>query len=113
MNSLHGQGLDRLAERLAVEATAPDGTIEAVSVQGAGAFALGVQWHPEFRVQENPHSRRLFGAFGEACRARRAARRHPQQDDRPRRHRHDDRDPDHDHDHDDQHRRPHALAEGA
>jgi putative glutamine amidotransferase len=74
VNSLHGQAIDRLAPRLVVEATAADGTIEAVSVGGAPAFALAVQWHPEWRVQDNPVSRRLFAAFGAACRARQAAR---------------------------------------
>jgi putative glutamine amidotransferase len=74
VNSLHGQGIDRLAERLRVEAVAPDGTIEAVSVRDARGFALAVQWHPEWRVLENPVSRRLFAAFGAACRARQRAR---------------------------------------
>jgi putative glutamine amidotransferase len=74
VNSLHGQAIDRLAPRLVAEASAADGTIEAVSVVGAPAFALAVQWHPEWRVQDNPVSRRLFAAFGAACRARQAAR---------------------------------------
>jgi putative glutamine amidotransferase len=74
VNSLHGQAIDRLAEGLAVEALAPDGTIEAVSVEHAPAFALAVQWHPEWRVLENPTSRRLFAAFGAACRARQRVR---------------------------------------
>jgi len=74
VNSLHAQAIDRLAERLAVEALAPDGTIEAVRVVDAPGFALGVQWHPEWRLLENPISRRLFAAFGAACRARQRAR---------------------------------------
>jgi putative glutamine amidotransferase len=74
VNSLHGQGIDRLADALAVEALAPDGTIEAVSVRDAPGFALAVQWHPEWRVLENPTSRRLFAAFGAACRARQRVR---------------------------------------
>jgi putative glutamine amidotransferase len=74
VNSLHGQAIDRLAPGLAVEAIAQDGTIEAVSVTGAPAFALGVQWHPEWRVLDNPVSSRLFAAFGAACRARQATR---------------------------------------
>jgi putative glutamine amidotransferase len=74
VNSLHAQGIDRLADRLAVEALAPDGTIEAVRVVDAPGFALAVQWHPEWRLLENPISRRLFAAFGAACRARRRAR---------------------------------------
>lgn len=74
VNSLHWQGLDRLADGLVVEATAEDGTPEAVSVAGAKAFAIGVQWHPEYKAWENPFSRRLFEAFGSAARARAAAR---------------------------------------
>ena len=74
VNSLHGQAIDRPAERLAVEGRAPDGTIEAVSVPDAAGFALAVQWHPEFRPLENPVSRQLFAAFGDAARARAARR---------------------------------------
>jgi putative glutamine amidotransferase len=74
VNSLHGQAIDRLADRLEIEAVAPDGTIEAVRVVDAPGFALGVQWHPEWRVLDNPVSRRLFAAFGAACRARQRAR---------------------------------------
>ena len=74
VNSLHRQGIDRLAERLTVEGVAPDGTIEAVAVEGAEAFALGVQWHPEYKVLEDAFSRRLFAAFGEAARERAVAR---------------------------------------
>lgn len=70
VNTLHGQAIDRPGERIAVEAVAPDGTIEAVSVRDAPAFAIGIQWHPEWRVLENPHSLRLFRAFGNACRTR-------------------------------------------
>jgi putative glutamine amidotransferase len=75
VNSLHAQAIDRLAAELVVEAVAPDGIIEAVSVKNATNFALGVQWHPEYKVLENPVSRRLFGAFGAAARARAQARR--------------------------------------
>ena len=74
VNSLHGQGVDRLGGALLVEAVAPDATIEAVRVDGAGAFALGVQWHPEFRVRENPVYYALFQAFGAAATRRRQQR---------------------------------------
>ncbi|MPZ09033.1 MAG: gamma-glutamyl-gamma-aminobutyrate hydrolase family protein [Kiloniellaceae bacterium] len=74
VNSLHWQGLDRIAARLVVEAEAEDGTPEAVSVKNAKAFALGVQWHPEYKAWENPFSRQLFEAFGAAARARAVAR---------------------------------------
>jgi putative glutamine amidotransferase len=69
VNSLHGQGIDQLAPGLAVEAVAPDGTIEAVRVEGAKNFAIGVQWHPEWEVTHFPDRLRLFQAFGEACAA--------------------------------------------
>ena len=70
VNSLHGQGIDRLGACLTVEARAPDGLTEAVSVSNAGAFALGVQWHPEWQVLQTPSYLALFKAFGDACRAR-------------------------------------------
>lgn len=75
VNSLHRQAIQTLAPDLQAEATAPDGTIEAVSVRNAPGFALGVQWHPEYQATERPFSRAFFGAFGEALRARARARR--------------------------------------
>ena len=72
VNSLHTQGVDRLAPGLQPEAVAPDGLIEAFSVTAASSFALGVQWHPEWKVTENPFSLSIFKAFGDACRARAA-----------------------------------------
>lgn len=74
VNSIHGQGIDRVAAPLRVEAVAPDGQVEAVSVRGA-PFQLGVQWHPEWRFRERPFDRALFTAFGEACRAHAVAAR--------------------------------------
>jgi len=70
VNSLHWQALDRVAERLTVEAIASDGTIEAVSVKNARDFALGVQWHPEYKVLQDDFSVKLFAAFGAAAEAR-------------------------------------------
>ncbi len=69
VNSLHRQGIARLADSLQVEALAPDGVIEAVSVRGACHFTLGTQWHPEYKAHANPDSVRLFTAFGDAVRA--------------------------------------------
>lgn len=66
VNSLHQQGIDRLAPGLVVEATAPDGQIEAVRLPTA-RFVIGVQWHPEHRLADQPFSRSLFALFGEAC----------------------------------------------
>jgi putative glutamine amidotransferase len=70
VNSLHSQGVDRLARRLVPEASADDGVIEAFRVGDAPSFALAVQWHPEWKVMENPFSRALFAAFGNAGRDR-------------------------------------------
>ncbi len=74
VNSLHGQGIDKLAPGLAVEAQAPDGTIEAVRVEAAPGFNIAVQWHPEWEVSAFPDRTSLFAAFGEACAAYRAGR---------------------------------------
>ncbi|UIJ72764.1 gamma-glutamyl-gamma-aminobutyrate hydrolase family protein [Aurantimonas sp. HBX-1] len=74
VNSLHRQAIDRLAPGLAVEATAEDGTIEAVSVEEARGFALGVQWHPEYWAESDAASAAIFHAFADACRAYKAGR---------------------------------------
>jgi putative glutamine amidotransferase len=74
VNSLHHQGVERLGRGLRVEATAPDGLVEAFSVEGAPAFALAVQWHPEMRTHDCPLAHAIFSAFGAACRKRRAER---------------------------------------
>jgi putative glutamine amidotransferase len=66
VNSLHHQGIDHLAPGLRIEATAPDGQIEAVSLDGAKAFLLGVQWHPEWRFARDPLSSAIFAGFGRA-----------------------------------------------
>ncbi len=74
INSLHQQAVRDLADGLEVEATAPDGTIEAVRVKNAPTFQLGVQWHPERWFRADPLSRRMFQEFGQAVRAHAAAR---------------------------------------
>jgi putative glutamine amidotransferase len=66
VNSLHHQGIDRLADALRVEAIAPDGLIESVSLVAPHGFLLGVQWHPEWRWSERPLSRAIFSGFGTA-----------------------------------------------
>jgi len=68
VNSLHSQGIDKLAPPLHADAAAPDGQIEAVSMPGSVGFVLGVQWHPEWRWAENTDSRKIFSAFGTALR---------------------------------------------
>ncbi|WP_180683787.1 gamma-glutamyl-gamma-aminobutyrate hydrolase family protein [Tepidicella baoligensis] len=74
VNSLHGQGIKRLADGLRPLAVAPDGLIEAFEVAGARAFAYAFQWHPEWRCWENPFYSAIFRAFGDAVRRRRQAR---------------------------------------
>lgn len=68
VNSLHSQGIDRLAVELHADAIAPDGVIEAVSRPASQSFLLGVQWHPEWRWAESEISQAIFAAFGEAVR---------------------------------------------
>ncbi|WEX11797.1 gamma-glutamyl-gamma-aminobutyrate hydrolase family protein [Chelativorans sp. AA-79] len=77
VNSVHRQGIDRLGPDLQVEALAPDGTVEAISVRGVPGFAVGVQWHPEYWVASDDASRKVFEAFGDAVRAHAAARLRP------------------------------------
>jgi putative glutamine amidotransferase len=67
VNSLHEQGIDCLGNGLVVEAYAPDGTIEAIRMAHSRAFALGVQWHPEWYVESNPLNAALFGRFRNAA----------------------------------------------
>ncbi|MGN8250509.1 gamma-glutamyl-gamma-aminobutyrate hydrolase family protein [Pseudomonas sp. SMV7] len=74
VNSVHGQGIERVGQGLRIEAVAEDGLVEALSVEGSRAFALGVQWHPEWQVLFYPQYLAIFQAFGAACRARAAQR---------------------------------------
>lgn len=70
VNSMHHQGIARLAAGLAVNAVAPDGVVE--GIEGTGeAFLLGVQWHPEDLAPADVAMRRLFAAFVAAAGARR------------------------------------------
>ncbi len=59
----HHQSLDKIADGLQVTATAPDGTIEAVELEGA-RFVVGVQSHPEQDIEDL----RLFEALVEVAR---------------------------------------------
>jgi putative glutamine amidotransferase len=67
-NTLHGQGIKSPGQRIVVDGHAPDGTPEAIFVEGAPGFGLGVQWHPEWDAANDPVSRPLFRAFGAAAR---------------------------------------------
>lgn len=74
VNSLHGQGVSEPGGRVMVEGLAEDGTVEAIRIEGASAFALAVQWHAEYDPQTNPINRVLFEAFGQALAERKRAR---------------------------------------
>ena len=74
VNSVHGQGIAKLATGLTVEAMADDDTIEAATVDAAKGFALALQWHPEWEAAENPQSLKIFSAFGNAVRAHKLER---------------------------------------
>ena len=77
MNSLHGQGIDTLADSLRVEAITPDGVVEGVRLRNDRTFTVGVQWHAEWKPEEHELSRRLFEEFGRAAHARARLRPHP------------------------------------
>jgi len=74
VNSLHGQGILKPGDRVVVEGVAEDDTIEAIRIDGASGFALGVQWHAEHVADGNPVNRKLFEAFGAALRRRRCVK---------------------------------------
>lgn len=68
VNSLHHQGIDRLAPDLVQVASAPDGIVEAVELPDH-PFGLAVQWHPEWLGAHAP-MRALFEAFVNAAESR-------------------------------------------
>jgi putative glutamine amidotransferase len=68
VNSLHHQGIRRLAPALEATAHAPDGVIEGIELP-QHPFGLAVQWHPEC-LQEHAPMRRLFQEFVSAARSK-------------------------------------------
>lgn len=66
VNSLHHQGIRKLAENATVIGKTADGVIEAMSFSGGNAFCLGVQWHPEM-MYDSRDQQKLFTAFIRAC----------------------------------------------
>ncbi|SLN19034.1 gamma-glutamyl-gamma-aminobutyrate hydrolase family protein [Ruegeria meonggei] len=68
-NTLHGQGIKSIGQRVVIDGHAPDGTPEAIYVKDAPGFTLSVQWHPEWDAVNDPVSRPLFEAFGAAVHA--------------------------------------------
>jgi putative glutamine amidotransferase len=78
VNSVHGQGVKRLADGLRIEARAPDGLVEAFTRPASAGFNLCVQWHPEWQAATNPVSMKMLRAFGDACRRYRDRHRAPE-----------------------------------
>ena len=76
-NTLHGQGIKEPGDRIVIDGHAPDGTPEAIYVDAAPGFALGVQWHPEYNAENDPVSRSLFEGLGQAARDWSKGQRHP------------------------------------
>ncbi len=74
VNSLHGQGVDRLGEGLVVEAMSLDGVVEGLRHIDDTQFIVGVQWHAEWKPETHTLSGALYTAFGKAARARAAGR---------------------------------------
>lgn len=74
VNSLHEQAIDALGRGVVVEALAEDGTVEAIRVATADAFAVGVQWHAEWHLEQTPLHAAIFEEFGRACWAHLRAR---------------------------------------
>jgi len=63
INSLHHQGIDRLAGSLVQEAAAEDETPEAFRIPSDDHFFIATQWHPEWHITTDPVSQALFKAF--------------------------------------------------
>lgn len=78
VNSHHHQALNTLGRDLRAVAWSPDGLIEAIEdARDGGAWAVGVQWHPEIAWQQDELSINLFSAFVAAARSF-SARRTPE-----------------------------------
>ena len=67
VNTSHHQGVKRLATGLHAAARSKDGLIEAFEA-GGPAFFIGVEWHPELLLDNEPRHRGLFRGLVEACR---------------------------------------------
>lgn len=68
VNSVHYQGIGKLADPLSIEASAPDGLVEAYSARINDAPVVAVQWHPEWDTDRNPDSQAFFKLLGRALR---------------------------------------------
>ena len=69
MAALFREVQGEVVTRDVVEAVAQDGTVEAVTVDGAPGWVIGVQWHPEYWASTDTTSNKILRAFGDASRA--------------------------------------------
>jgi putative glutamine amidotransferase len=68
VNSSHHQAIRVAGDNLRVSAVSPgDGVIEAVELDAADHFVVGVQWHPERTYEQSGFSRAIFSAFVKAA----------------------------------------------
>ena len=68
VNSSHHQAIRVAGDNLLVGAISPaDEVIEAVELDSADHFVLGVQWHPERTYTSSAFSRGIFSAFVQAA----------------------------------------------
>jgi putative glutamine amidotransferase len=68
VNSSHHQAIRTPGDNLRVSAISPgDGVIEAVELDAADHFVVGVQWHPERTYAQSGFSRAIFSAFVQAA----------------------------------------------
>jgi putative glutamine amidotransferase len=67
VNSFHHQAIKDLGDGLKPVAWAEDKVVEAVELPDARGFVLGVQWHPEELVEDDPAALRLFQALVDAA----------------------------------------------
>jgi putative glutamine amidotransferase len=74
VNSQHSQVVDALPSSVRIEAVAPDGLIEAISVDWPQRWLVGIQWHCEQRTEDSRLDQRILQAFGERCRNRKQRR---------------------------------------
>lgn len=69
VNSTHHQAVKAVAPGLLVTARAPDGVVE--GIERPGAFAVGVQWHPESALRHEPRHAEIYRGLVVAARERR------------------------------------------
>lgn len=65
VNSAHHQAVADKPEGIIINALAPDSVLEGIEAPEK-RFCLGVQWHPEFHIDEG--DKKIFDAFIEAAR---------------------------------------------